>query len=70
MKLGDIRIKRSTHPDGIGVTIWSVEQVKKSTGKYASEGQIHWSNVDPFLEPFTSESDANAYANKLKNGKT
>lgn len=66
MKLGDIRVRELRHPDGLGVTIWEVEQAKKSIGKYAKKGQLHWSNVNPCIEPFTSERAAINHADNLK----
>ena len=65
MKIGDVRVVKQIHPDSIGVEIWKVEQVKKATGKYAKQGQIYWSNVNPNIEPFTSEVEAMNYANHL-----
>ena len=55
--IGEMRIKEFTHPDG-GMTVWSVQQLRKADGRYAKPGDTWWKNMDPRGEPFTSKEEA------------
>ena len=65
-KLGDVKLVEFIHPDSIGVVVWSVYQYSLARGKYATEGQMYWKNVDPNFQPFHKKEEAIAYKNSIQ----
>jgi len=51
MRIGDIRLRETTHPDG-GQTVWDVQRLTEATGPYAKKGDTYWKRITPSIEPF------------------
>lgn len=66
-KVGERRITDMIHPDSMGVRIWNCEEYVHVFNKYSPpEGTKCWKNINPSIEPFTSEQDAIDYLESLK----